>query len=95
MLIRSTILAVVAIAATLAPAGAHNGVTIDKIKKHADRVTITVTFSNGDRRHIGPCFYEDSRRCYWRADRVGNLKGRSYIRAHGDTFYVAHKRLPR
>lgn len=40
------------------------------------------------------CRYEDSRNCYWNAQKRGNHRGRSFIDINGETFYVVTKLQP-
>lgn len=58
--------------------------SIKQLKGHKIRVTLT----NGRNRTLLPCKYEDSPRCYWKADSRGNKRGNSFVSVFGRTFYV-------
>lgn len=43
---------------------------------------LALAFRNGASYDVAPCRREDSRRCYWDADRRGNSVGVSFVRLH-------------
>ena len=47
-----------------------------------------VEWSDGVKKFLWPCKFEDSRRCYWQADVRGNQVGRSFIHARKRTWFV-------
>ena len=47
-----------------------------------------VEWSDGVKKFLWPCKFEDSPRCYWQADTMGNGVGNSFIHARKRNWYI-------
>lgn len=47
-----------------------------------------VEWSDGKRLTLWPCVFEDSRHCYWQADKMGNKVGTSFVHARQKVWFL-------
>lgn len=61
---------------------------IDPLTTATGRPRWYVTWSDGKRRVLNPCRYEDGRNCFWQADKVGNKIGDSFVVSRGQIWFI-------
>lgn len=75
--------------ATLLDGAHHNVKHLRVTDSQAFHRKLVAVFNDDSTWEFGPCKYEDSRNCWWDADKRGNKAGHTFINLRGQVFFLS------